>query len=81
MNLFHLESRSSAVREHLPMVLFKLAVRKEVGNDRLLAALQFVELAPKKDLFIYLTTNVKNSFGELCVVNICFTLPSSSKFL
>ena len=51
MNLFQLESSSSALREHLPMVLFKLAVRKEVGNDRLLAALQFVELAPKKDLF------------------------------
>ena len=42
VNLFHLESRPSALRKHLPKALFKLAVWKEVGNARQLATIPFV---------------------------------------
>ena len=39
MNLFHLESRPSALRKHSPKALLKLVVQKEVGNTRLLATI------------------------------------------
>ena len=42
VNLFHLESRPSTLRKHLPKALFKLAVRKEVGNARLFVTILLV---------------------------------------
>ena len=43
-NLFHLESRPSALKKHLPKALFKLAVwKKEVGNVKLLATIPIAE--------------------------------------
>ena len=54
------------------MVLFKLAVWKEVGNDRLLAALQFVELAPKKDYIPYHKCD-KSFYGALCGKYLFYT--------
>ena len=66
MNLFHLESRPSALRKHLPKALLKLAVRKELGNARLLVTVCIATpIAEQLNKCLTLIANVAKSTNDL----------------